>query len=118
MNEPLNPVQIEATIRALSNDISNSVRIVSNAHAAQVKAQREYERAYARAYLAAEGTVQARRLTAELATADELDVLDVAREAHRYADRQARALESSLRAYQSIGASVRAMYSAPQGLGR
>jgi hypothetical protein len=35
---------------------------------------------------------------------------DVADAAHRFADRQARALENELRALQSVGASIRAMY--------
>jgi hypothetical protein len=67
---------------------------------------------FASAYLSHEGPAHEKTYATELVTAAERDVRDIAQLAFKHADRQARALESELRAYQSIGASVRAMYGA------
>jgi len=106
----LNPVDIEKRIRELAYGIARGVQICSDAYAAFLKADREYDRAYARAFLKATGSVDTRKQQTELDTVAERDALDVADVAYRYADRNAKALESELRAYQSVGASVRAMY--------
>jgi hypothetical protein len=57
-----------------------------------------------------EGPAHEKKYAAELATTEERAARDVADAAYRYADRLAKALESELRAYQSIGASVRATF--------
>ncbi|WP_433275760.1 hypothetical protein ACQPZA_31890 [Pseudonocardia xinjiangensis] len=75
-------------------------------------AEAEYDRVFASAYLSHEGPAHEKKYAIELATAAERDVRDIAQLAFKHADRQARALESELRAHQSIGASVRAMYGA------
>ena len=106
----LNPVDIEKRIRELAYGIARGVQICSDAYAAFLKADREYDRAYAKAFLRATGSVDTRKQQTELDTVAERDALDVADVAYRYADRNAKALESELRAYQSVGASVRAMY--------
>jgi hypothetical protein len=113
--EPLNPVDIESAIQRCSRNIARGVRVVSDAERKARAAEAEYDRAVARAYL--EGPAHEKRYAAELATAAERDARDIAQLAFKHADRQARALESELRAYQSIGASVRAMYGAETGVG-
>jgi hypothetical protein len=118
MSDVLNPVAVEQAIRDLSNRISNGVRVVSDRHRDFLDADREYDQAYARAYMAADGAAHERKYTSELATKAERERRDAADVLFRYADRQAKALENELRAWQSIGASVRALYSAPQGVGR
>lgn len=118
MTEPLNPVSVEQAIRELSNRISNGVRIVSDRYGDFLTADRDYDQAFARAYMAADGAAHERKYVAELATRRERERRDAADVLFRYADRNARALENELRALQSIGASIRAMYSAPQGVGR
>ena len=110
MSDVLNPVDVEQSIRSIANRISNGVRIVSDSYAAFLAAERDYDRAYAGAYLAHKGPAHEKKYAAELATADERQARDVADVAYRYADRTARALDAELRAFQSIGASVRAMY--------
>jgi hypothetical protein len=106
----LNPVDIEQRIRQLADGISRGVKVCSDAYERFLLADRTYDRAYARAFLKASGSVDARKYQSELDTVEERDALDVADVAYRYADRNAKALESELRAYQSVGASVRAMY--------
>lgn len=118
MSDVLNPADVEAAIRDLSNRISAGVRVVSDRYADHLRAERLYDQAYAKAYLAAEGAAHERKYHAELATHSERQQRDAADVLYRYADRTARALENELRAMQSIGASVRAMYQAPQGVGR
>jgi hypothetical protein len=114
----LNPTDVEQAIRELSNRITNGVRVVSEKYGDFLAADREYDQAFARAYMAAEGAAHERKYVAELATMAERERRDAADVLFRYADRQARALENELRAMQSIGASVRAMYASPQGVGR
>lgn len=118
MSDVLSPVTVEQSIRDLSNRISNGVRVVSDRHRDFLDADRAYDLAFARAYMASEGAAHERKYAAELATQAERERRDAADVLFRYADRQARALENELRAWQSIGASVRAMYAAPQGVGR
>jgi len=110
VTDPLNPVEIEARIRSISNRIAEGVIITSNRHAAFLAADHVYDLAFARAFMAHDGPATEKKYAAELATEDERQARDIADAAYRYADRQAKALENELRAYQSVGASVRAMY--------
>lgn len=118
MSDVLNPVSIEQAIREVSNRIANGVRVVSDRYAEWLEAVRAYDQAFARAYMAADGPAHERKYAAELATLAERERRDATDVLYRYADRQARALESELRAMQSVGASVRAMYGTTQGVGR
>lgn len=110
MTEPLSPVAIEQAIRDVANRIGKGVSICAERYSAFLTADREFDRAYANAYLAVEGAEHIRKQTATLKTLAERQDRDVADAAYRYADRQARALEAELRAYQSVGASVREQY--------
>lgn len=118
MSDVLDPVTIEQSIRDVSTRIAKGVRVTSDRYRDWLDADRTYDQAFARAYLTAEGAAHERKYRAELATTAEREARDVADAAFRYADRTAKALENELRAMQSVGASVRAMYSAPQGVGR
>ncbi|MEU8334857.1 hypothetical protein [Micromonospora tulbaghiae] len=111
MSDVLNPVDIEAAIRSCSDRIANGVRVCSERYGAFLAADAAYDQAYARAYMAHAGPSHEKRYAAELATVDERAVRDAADVAYRYADRQAKALELELRAWQSVNASVRSMYS-------
>ena len=110
MTEPINPVQVETAIRTCAERISKSVGTCSQRYEQFLAADRTYEQAYARAYMAHEGPAHEKRYAAELATAGEREQRDVADAAYRYSDRTAKALEAELRAWQSVGASTRAMY--------
>lgn len=106
----LNPVNIEARIRDISERIANSASVCNERYKAFLTADREYDQAFARAYMDHAGAAHEKKYASELATEAEREIRDTADAAYRYADRLAKALESELRAYQSIGASVRAMF--------
>lgn len=106
----VNPVAVEDAIREVSNRIANGVTVCDTRYRAFLAAERVYDTAFARAYMAHQGPAHERKYAAELATATEREARDVADAAYRYADRQARALQDELRALQSVGASMRAMY--------
>lgn len=108
--DALNPVDIEHKVREIANRIALSAGVCNDRYRAFLDADRAYDQAYARAYLGDGGPAHERRYAAEVATAAEREARDVADAAYRYADRLAKALESELRAYQSVGASVRQMY--------
>lgn len=112
MNDVINPVDIEQGIRVCAERIHKGVKVVTDAEAEARERVRDYDRAYAKAYLAADGPAHEKKYRAELATSDARDARDVAEVAFRYAERTARAVEAELRAWQSVGASVRAMYGA------
>lgn len=107
----MNPVAIEEAIRDCANRIAKGVTVCSNRYSEFLDADRAYDQAFARAYIEADGAAHERKYIAELATADERASRDLADAAYKYADRQAKALEAELRALQSVGASVRGMYS-------
>ncbi|MCQ9168606.1 hypothetical protein JY504_00915 [Corynebacterium amycolatum] len=109
--EPLNPVAVEARIRELSNQIARGVKILSSAHSKFLDADREYDRVYAQRYFMAEGSVEDRKQRAKLESLDARAVRDSAEVEYQFARNTARSLEEQLRAMQSVGASVRSMYS-------
>lgn len=111
MNDVLNPVEIETAIREIANEIGRNVRVVSDAEHKARETRVKYDRAFAAAYLEAEGPAHEKKYRAELATKTERDAMEIADLAYRHAERQARALDAKLRATQSIGASIRAMFS-------
>jgi len=106
----MNPVKVEEAIRGVSERISKGVSVCDQRYRAFLDAEREYDAAFARAYMTHQGPAHERKYAAELATQTERQARDVADAAYRYADRQAKALQDELRALQSVGASVRAMY--------
>ncbi len=115
MTEVINPVDIEQAIRTCSDRIHKGVKVVTDAERESREKVRDYDRAFARAYLAAsDGPAHERKYRAELATVTERNARDVAEVAFRFAERTARAVEAELRAWQSVGASVRAMYGSQQ----
>ena len=109
-NDVLNPVAIEQRIRDISSRIAKSAGVCNERYIAVLQTDHTYEQAYARAYMSHAGPAHEKKYAAELATSQERLDRDAADAGYRYADRLAKALESELRAYQSIGASVRAMY--------
>lgn len=118
MNAPLNPVQIEQAIRTCAERIHNGVKVTTEREREAREARRLYDRAYAQAYLTADGPAHEKKHRAELATGQERETAEVAEVAFRFAERTARAVEAELRAWQSVGASVRLMYGVETGVGR
>ena len=109
-NTPLSPVQIEEHIRELVNRIAKGIQVCSQRYSEFLDADRLFDREYAQAYLAADGSIKDKEQTARLETMPAREERDVADAAYRHADRLAKALDLELRAYQSLGASVRQMY--------
>ncbi|SDZ57283.1 hypothetical protein SAMN05216215_110719 [Saccharopolyspora shandongensis] len=115
---PLNPVQIEQNIRACAERIHKGVTVTTDAEREAKRLRREYDAAHSRAYLDHQGPAHEKKYAAELATQDEREAAETAEIAQRYAERTARAVEAELRAWQSVGASVRLMYGVETGVGR
>lgn len=107
---PLNPVQIEEHIRELVNRIAKGIQVCSQRYSEFLDADRLFDREYAQAYLAADGSIKDKEQTARIETMPAREERDIADAAYRHADRLAKALDLELRAYQSLGASVRQMY--------
>lgn len=118
VTEPLNPVEIEQSIRACAERIHRGVVVVGNAEAKAREARHAYDVAYAMAYMDFDGPAHEKRYAAEVATQSERAAADVAELAYRHAERTAKAVEAELRAWQSVGASVRLMYGVETGVGR
>lgn len=108
--EILNPVSVESAIREVSNRIGKGVKIVADLYAKYLEADHSFDIAEATAFLAAEGTVEERKKRTILAVIEPRRARDKAEAEYKYAAAQARALENELRAYQSIGASIREQY--------
>ena len=111
MSDVLNPVDVERSIRDAADEIARNVRVVSDAERDARHKRVLYDRAFAQAYLAAEGPAHEKKYRAELATGSERDLMEVAELAYRHAERLSKSLEAKLRAFQSVGASIRSMYS-------
>jgi hypothetical protein len=106
----LGPEQVEQAIKQVSERIARGVRVCSNTYREFLEADRQLDHDFAKAYVDHNGPAHEKRYAAELATFEARRHRDECDAAYRYADRQARALELELRALQSVGASVRAMY--------
>ncbi|MEV6226869.1 hypothetical protein AB0L88_03110 [Saccharopolyspora shandongensis] len=115
---PLNPVQIEQAIRTCAEGIHKGVTVTTDAEHEAKQKRRQYDASVARAYMDHNGPAHERKYAAELATQAEREAAETAEIAFRYAERTARAIEAELRAWQSVGASVRLMYGAESGVGR
>ena len=110
MTDMITPLQVENAIREVANRIARSVKVCDERYRAFLTADREYEQAFAHAYLDCDGPAHEKKYSAEIATKVEREARDVTDAAYRYADRLSKALQDELRAYQSVGASVRAQY--------
>lgn len=113
----LNPVMVEQSIQKLVQQIAKGVRAVSVAHRAKLTADRLYDHAFAVAYMAHEGPQTEKKYAAEKATQKERIDRDVAEVAYAHANRQMKALEGQLSAFQTMAKSVTSMYGAA-GSGR
>lgn len=115
----INPVDVENAIRICSDRIAKGVVICDERYRAFLEADHAYDLACAHAYVEHVGPAHEKKHVVELATIAQRKARDTADAAYRYADRQAKALQDELRAWQSVGASVRSMYGvAGVGAGR
>lgn len=110
--EPLSPEGVEARIEKTVERIAKGVSIVTAAEREARDKRREFDHAYAMAYKSAEAPAHIRRYEADLLTIKQREAAENAEIAFRHAERTAKALEKELLAWQSISASIRAMYGA------
>lgn len=111
MSVDFNPKAVEDAIRECSNRIATGVQVCAERYAVFLAADHAYDVALARAYLAAsDRPAHERKYLAEVEVVGERQARDVADAAYRHAERQAKALDAELRAWQSIGASIRTQY--------
>lgn len=108
----LNPVSVEARIRAAADSISANLPVMDEAYRRWKKAQRDYDRARAKAFLEASGSIPERNARVELATSEARENAEIAEAAWQYANRRWKAAQAELDAMRSIGASVRQAYGA------
>ena len=110
MSDIISPVQVETAIREVANRMAEGVKICSDRYAAFLDADHRFDVAYARAYMQHDGPAHEKKYAAVLETQGERHARDAADVAYRHADRRAKALDSELRALQSVGASLRVQY--------
>lgn len=108
--EVFSPVAVEAAIRDCATRIGNGVIECNRTYRAFLQADHEYDVAFAKAWARDDGPANARKYVCELETVEERQRRDNADAVYRFADRQAKALEAELRAWQSVGASIRQAY--------
>jgi vacuolar-type H+-ATPase catalytic subunit A/Vma1 len=113
----LNPVVVEESIQRLVLQIAQGVRAVSLAQQAFQRADRVFDVAYAKAYMAASGPQTEKRYAATVETEQQRMDRDVAELAFKHAERQMKALEGQLSAFQTMAKSVTSMFGAA-GTGR
>ena len=106
------PESVEQKIAECVTRIANGVRVVTEAERKAREAKRIFDLAYAHAYKRTEAAAHVRRYEADIMTMGQREEADNAEIAFRHAERTARALEKELLAWQSIGASIRAMFPA------
>lgn len=108
-----NPADVEKKISECVNRIADGVKVVTGAERAAREAKRDFDLAFALAYKRADGMPQhLRKYEADIATMPHREKADNAEIAYKHAERTAKALEKELIAWQSIGASIRAMFPA------
>lgn len=117
MSDVLNPVDIEQSIRTVADRIHKGVQIVTDAEQEHRTADHAYDVAFAHAYMHHDGPAHEKKYAALLATQEERAESDRTELAYKHAERTAKALEAELRAWQSVGASIRSMYAAEKGTG-
>jgi len=115
MSAVLTPDQLVGELRSLSARISKGVSEVHNLELDLDTFSREYDWAKARASLAVEGTADAKRAQAELATTQERVAFDTAKASFNYAKGLLKSLES---AQMSTMAQLRAVESTYRSAGR
>jgi hypothetical protein len=103
----LTPAQIIDTLSQISRDIDEATATISQLDEEAVRARATYKTNYARAFLGAEGSMDIRRYTADLATADTYLFYELADQKHRAAVSQIKALRDRLEVGRSLGPLVR-----------
>lgn len=103
----LTPAQIIETLSRIAKDIDEATDDIARLDGLAVRARSEYKTAYARAFLTCEGSMDIRRYTAELDTAELHLSSELADQQHRAAVSAIRALRDRLEVGRSLGPLIR-----------
>jgi len=107
MTSNLTPQQIIDTLSNIGREIDSGTEDLQRLDEASVRKRAEYKRAYAEAFLSADGSMDVRRYTAELATADLFLESELAEQSMRAANSHLKALRDRLEIGRSLGPLVR-----------
>ena len=114
-SELITPFDVEREMVELNNRIEKAPSIVKEWHEKVRSAKQTYRKKYNLAYSAAMGTAMERRIEAEMATEQELALVDFAEIEYKYVSDTLDALKTKLRALQSISSLMKAQMFSPQG---
>jgi hypothetical protein len=103
----LTPADIIATLSRIAKDIDECTDDIARLDEATVKARTKYKTEYAKAFLAAEGSMDIRKYTADLQTSQTHFEAEIADQQHRAAVSALRALRDRLEVGRSLGPLVR-----------
>lgn len=103
----LTPQQVIETLTKISKDIDETTDEIALRDVEAVRARVAHKVAYARAFLSIEGSMDIRRYTAELETAETLLASELADQQHRAAVSSIRALRDRLEVGRSLGPLIR-----------
>lgn len=107
MTSNLTPEQVISTLSVIGKDIDEATSEISRLDEAAVRARAAYKVDYARAFLGTEGSMDIRKYTADLKTADSFLTHELADQEHRAGLTQIRALRDRLEVGRSISVLVR-----------
>lgn len=107
MTSNLTPEQVINTLSVIGKDIDEATSEISRLDEAAVRARVAYKVAYAEAFLSTEGSMDIRKYTADLKTADVFLTHELADQEHRASLGQIRALRDRLEVGRSISVLVR-----------
>lgn len=108
MSEVIDSASLRSDLIQAGHDLQDAIQTLRETATAYVAAKYRYQTAWDTAYLAAEGTDQARKSTANLATSELARVMDEALETKRNARVQVEAYQGIVSAIQTVGATARA----------
>ena len=103
----LTPAQIISTLSSISKDIDEATDDIAEFDEQAVRARANYKTAYARAFLGSSGSMDIRKYTAELETAEAHLESELADQKHRASVGAIRALRDRLEVGRSLGPLVR-----------
>lgn len=103
----LTPAQIIDTLTQISREIDEQTDEIAELDEALVRAKVAYEVAFAKAFLATDGSMDVKKYSARLETADLFLALELAEQVHRASVGSLRALRDRLEVGRSLGPLVR-----------
>ena len=107
MTDVMTAATLREEILEAGHKLQDAIEAARQASVAYVRAKHEYQRAWDLAFLEAEGTEQARKSQANLATSEMEWKHDEALELKRFTKLEAESMQSIVSAYQSIAATAR-----------